>query len=283
MSGARKDGHDGTMNFLDVWANWDPDSPPFVLDGDREVFLSKRSSDAVRICRSWQEAYQTTEFCAPGGFCARGDTRLHLGLLPMPFFGDLRRASVYMLFLNPGLGPYDYYAEYEVPTYRAAILANLKQQPRDGHPPFPFLDPQLSWHGGFRYWHGKLAGVIEQLAQQWRVPFAAARLHVGSAIACIQLLPYRSVEFKDADRWLRRPLKSVALARSFVADYVVPRVHSGEAIAIVLRKVAEWDLPSHPGVVTYGAGEARGAHLTPSSRGGNAILEQLRERRPATR
>jgi hypothetical protein len=56
----------------------------------------------------WLEAYRSLDYCASH------DRRLHLGLLPQPFFGDLRRASIYVLLLNPGLGPDDYYDEYEV-------------------------------------------------------------------------------------------------------------------------------------------------------------------------
>jgi hypothetical protein len=66
------------------------------------------------------------------------------GLLPQPFIGDLRLASIYVLSLNPGLQPSDYYGEYAVPEYRNAFLANLKQQFHEKAPPFIFLDPHYS-------------------------------------------------------------------------------------------------------------------------------------------
>ena len=99
------------MNLIDAWADWQPDSPPFVLDGDREVLTSQRSARAVVTHRSWQEASQAPDFSEPG------DRKLHLGLLPQPFFGDVQNASIYVLLLNPGIGPSDYYGEYEVPEY----------------------------------------------------------------------------------------------------------------------------------------------------------------------
>lgn len=256
------------MNLLEVWANWEPDSPPFVLDGDLEVLNSHQSARAVATRCSWQEAIQAPDFCAPG------DRRLHLGLLPQPFFGDVRRASIYVLLLNPGLGPHDYYGEYEVPEYRAALLANLKQQPRSGATPFLFLDPQFAWHGGFDWWHGKLAKVMDRLASAWEVSFAEARARLGSALASIELLPYHSSQFSDAGGWLRR-LRSVDLARAFVAEFILPRVQRGEATVIVTRKVAAWGLPEHAGVVTYSRAQARAAHLTPDSPGGRAILKHL--------
>jgi hypothetical protein len=219
--------------------------------------------------RSWREASGAADFCAPG------DSRLHLGLLPQPFLGDVRRATIYTLLLNPGLGPDDYYGEYEVPEYRAALLANLKQTSRGASAiPFLFLYPQFAWHGGFDWWHGKLAKVIERLASARRVSFSEARRHLASVIASIELVPYHSAAFKNTGGLIRK-LRSVDLARRFVADFVLPRVQSGEAIVIVTRKVKAWNLPEHPGVVTYSAAQARAAHLTPDSPGGKAILRHL--------
>ncbi len=257
------------MNLLDSWANWHPASAPHVLDGDREILNSERSARAVVTYQSWCQASTASDFCAPG------DRRLHLGLLPLPFSGDVRHATVYILLLNPGLGPDDYYGEYEVPKYRETLLANLKQESHDASRiPFPFLDPQFAWHGGFNWWHGKLAKVIERLASARRISFSEARSRLSSVIASIELIPYHSPAFRDAGGWVRN-LRSVDLARQFVADFVLPRVRSGEAIVIATRKVTAWDLPEHPGVVTYSVTQARAAHLTPDSPGGRAILRHL--------
>ncbi len=233
-----------------------------------EVLSSRQSLRAAVTRGGWRETIQAPDFCAPG------DKRLHLGLLPQPFFGDVRNASIYVLLLNPGLGPSDYYGEYEVPKYRAALLANLKQRPASGVRPFLFLDPQFAWHGGFNWWHGKLAKVMERLASAWRVSFAEARARLGSALASIELLPYHSMAFSGTGSWLYK-LRSVALARAFVAEFIIPRVQRGEAIVIATRRVAVWGLAEQAGVVTYSAAQARAAHLTPDSPGGQAILQHL--------
>ena len=255
-------------NLLQAWARWRPSSPPFVLDLDSERLKALQGARRIVVWRSWKEATQAPDFCAPG------DTRLHLGLLPFPFCGNLERASIYILLLNPGLGPHDYYGEYEVPEYRAALLANLLQQPRSGTTPFLFLDPQFAWHGGFDWWHGKLEKVIQRLAIGWEVSFAEARERLGSTLACIELLPYHSSMFKDTGGWLGK-LRSVDLARTFVREYVLPRVQRDQAIVIVTRKVSAWNLPEIDGVVTYSPAQARAAHLTPASPGGRAILDHL--------
>ena len=163
-----------------------------------------------------------------------------------------------------------------MPDYRAALLANLKQQPPIGTIPFLFLEPQFAWHGGFDWWHGKLAKVIQRLASAWDVSFAKARARLGSALASIELVPYHSSTFRDSGGWLRK-LRSVDLARTFVTEFVLPRVERGEAIVIVTRKVKSWSLPELPGVITYSAAQARAAHLTPNTPGGRAILSHLRE------
>jgi len=222
----------------------------------------------VITIRNWPDAHRAADFCAPK------DHRLHLGLLPQPFCGDLRRASIYVLLLNPGLGPCDYYGEHEVPEYRKALLANLKQECDRASCPFLLRDPQYSWQGGFGWWHWKLAGVMSRLADTWAVSFAEARAGLARELASIELVPYHSPSFRDAAGWIQ-DLQSVALARAFVRDVVVPRVRRGEAIVIVTRQVKAWNLPKHSRIVCYSGQQARAAHLSPHSPGGRAILQHL--------
>ncbi len=255
-------------NLLTAWSGWIPSQPPYMLEDDRIILESTRSSKAVKTFKSWQSAYKSEDFAAPG------DTRLHLGILPHPFCGDVMNAEIYILLLNPGLGPYNYFAEYEVSKYRDVVISNLKQHLTSDVLPFYHLDPQFSWHGGFTWWHGKLSAVIEDLALSRKVSFAEARSELGKKIASIELLPYHSTSFRDADHWVR-DLQSVKLAHQFVNDYVLSRVKKSKAIVIVTRQTKVWNLPQHSGVIQYGAREARSAYLTPASRGGEAILKHL--------
>lgn len=260
------------LDMLDSWLAWQPGQPPHVLEEDRETFATARSNKATIEFNGWNQAYTSDDFAKPG------DTRLHLGLLPHPYCGDLRRASIYILLLNPGLSPMDYFAEYAVPGFREVLMANLRQElDRDHHCPFLFLDPQFAWHSGFDWWHGKLAGVIAELQRSWRVSYAAARRRLGHEIASIELFPYHSANFRDADGWLRR-LRSVELAQQFVAGVVVPRVNAGEAIAIATRQTAAWNLPTSSSIVVYSSQQARAAHLSPDSPGGSAIVDHMTDR-----
>ncbi len=252
------------MDLLQEWANWKCDRPPFVLGLDKDELDSRR--DRTIVIPSWANAYRDKDFGAPDK-----DLRLHLGLLPQPFCGDLQHASIYVLLLNPGLSPHDYYGEHKVAQYSKALLANLKQ--RSGSVPFFFLDPQYSWHSGFDWWHRKLAKVIESLAKSWGLSFRDARVRLARELASIELVPYHSA--RPWDGWIQR-LRSVALARSFVHDKVVPRVKQGKAIVIVTRQAKVWKLQEDDNnIICYRAQEARAAHLGPKSRGGKAILRHL--------
>ena len=114
--------------------------------------------------------------------------------------------------------------------------------------------------------------MIKRISEAKALPYSKARRRLSADIASIELVPYHSSSFRDYGKW-QRELKSVQLARDFVKKFVVKRVQSGRAIAIITRKANVWDLDSRSGVIVYSSGEARAAHMTPSSKGGRAILE----------
>jgi hypothetical protein len=261
---------EGPTGLLTAWGAWRPNAAPFALRADWTVLNSPRSAKALVVFQSWPQGYKAPDF-------PPRDSRLHLGLLPEPYVGNLRRASIYVLGLNPGVGPHDYYGEYEVPAPRRALLANLKQEFGSGRLPFLFLDPQFSWQGWFEWWHGKLAAVIDQLAKEWGIPFASARASLARKLTSLELVPYHSKAFRNHGGWLRN-LASVALAQTFVREFVLPRVERDEAIAIVLRKPRLWGLPKHPRIIHYTPRQARAAHLTPESPRGRATLKHLLRR-----
>ena len=261
------------MSLLCEWRKWDRKKCPYVLDVDAAVFDCDSWKPRVVKHGSWEDATKDPDFCKSG------DTRLHLGLIPVPFVGDMLNASIYILMINPGLGPADYF-EYEVPRFRKALLANLRQEHKSGAMPFVFLDPQFAWHGGFRYWHQKLKGVIEALATANCISLADARATLGRKLAVVQLVPYHSAVFKLSSKALKQ-LSSVRLAQDFVRQTVSDRVKARKAIVIVARQVNAWDpylpddLGEEHGVIRYPHPEAIGASLSPKSRGGCAILRHL--------
>ena len=261
------------MSLLNEWRKWDSEDFPYVLDTDADVLESPRWKPWVAKYRSWREATGEPDFHKSE------DKRLHLGLIPVPFMGDMLNASIYVLMLNPGLGPGDYF-EYEVPSFRRALLANLRQKRIAGVMPFVSLDPQFAWHGGFGYWHQRLKGVIEALAESNRMSLAEARSTLGTKLAVVQLVPYHSASFVDRGGLIQQ-LSSVRLVKEFVRQTVAERVRAQDSIVIVTRQVKIWDqclpddLREEHGIIRYTSSESRGAWLSPKTPGGRAILRQL--------
>jgi hypothetical protein len=145
----------------------------------------------------------------------RNDQRLHLGLLPQPWFGDLAKADIFILMLNPGLHPLDYFAEDQDPVFRAALINNLHQTPGRAFP-FPFLDPQFWWHPGSDYFRRRLGWIAERLASRNGHPHGDALAEVARRVCVLQLVPYHSPYF-GLDNLVRQ-LRSTSLVRQYVQD-----------------------------------------------------------------
>jgi hypothetical protein len=249
--------------LLAVWRAYDPKAP-FVLQGDEYLLEAPKLTTR---CAGWNAYAFDPDFGQPSG------SSLHLDLLPMPFAGNLEKAKVYLLMLNPGLAPTDYYGEYNVPAYRAELLRNLKQVEQSS---FIFLDPAYSWHGGYLYWHAKLAKLISSVAREFGVRYGEARRLIQENIAVIELLPYHSATFAVPNRALQK-LQSVELARNFVHEVLVPNARSGECLIVATRAKSQWKLPENErNIICYSGSEARAAHLSANSRGGKAIASFIR-------
>jgi len=248
--------------LLSAWKDFRPTQAPYLLTGDEGLLAE---THLYYRFDGWDGFIADREFGAPG------NTGLHLDLLPVPFVGNLKTASVFLLMLNPGFSPRDYFAEYTVPKFRSSLLDNLRQVRGCS---FMYLDPQFSWHGGYDYWHTKLRQIIVAFAQTSGISYGRARRVFQSRIAALELVPYHSVNFAIPSR-IFKSLHSVQLARSFVREELLRRARSGDCLVIVTRSVKHWQLPKHRNVVAYTTGEARSAHLSPDSRGGSAILKFL--------
>jgi hypothetical protein len=261
------------MSLLTAWRDWKSDSPPFYLAGDEELASGSKSSALMANYSSWEA------FTRDPDFGKSGDRRFHLGLVPVPFTGDLERAKVVLLLLNPGLEPGDYSGEMKVPGFRDRLADNLRQDFSTTEFPFVYLDPAVAWHPGYRWWHGKFQRVIADLAKLWHVSYADARRHFAKTMACVELVPYHSVSYSLSDR-IRESLRSTRLAREYVRTVLRPRSEAGEVLIVVTRQDKAWGLAESKHVITYSGSERRAAHVTPRSRGGGKIVEFLTDLGP---
>jgi hypothetical protein len=218
----------------------------------------------------WNQFTRSSDFGA-------SDRRLHLALLPVPFAGPLETASVVILMLNPGFNPVDYFAEYEVPPFRNALLSNLKRPSAQSEYPNQYLNPFFAWHSGFDYWHGKFRAVIRQHANTHGRSLAESLRLFSREIAFLELYPYHSESFGLPNSITSR-LVSRSLACSYAHDVLLPRARSGETLLLITRQAKQWGISEERNVIVYSRGEARGAHLTPRSRGGEALLRHIHAR-----
>jgi hypothetical protein len=202
------------------------------------------------------------------------DCRMHLKLLPQPYAGDLLRAKIFILLLNPGLGYTDYWGESRMESFRGRLEANLRQELEGIEYPFLWLDPEFCWHGGFVWWEKKLRDVINVIAsEQFKGSYIDALRDLSTKIASLELLPYHSFSF--GAHKLIEELPSVSVMREFVRERLALEAKSGKRILIVTRQQNAWGLTAtEENIIIYTGGHTRGASLGTNSKGGKAILRQ---------
>src|SRR5688572_28264578 len=86
--------------LIERWRECNLESPPYLFPDDKPEIINR----VAQTYQSFDEYTASIEFEA-------SSAKLHIGLLPNPYTGNLAKASIFILMLNPGLSPGDYYAE----------------------------------------------------------------------------------------------------------------------------------------------------------------------------
>ena len=247
-------------NLIDFWRQFHSSGPPFSHPADRALLEQYQ-----RYVCATKMSFEN--FVKPVPVRNTIDRRLHLHLMPVPFLGDLDKAEIFILLLNPGFIHADYYTEENSASYRSRLAKNLLQDFDQIEFPFLSLDPEFCWHPGFGWWEGKLREVVGRIAShRYENNYIAVLRDLASRIAAIELVPYHSASFSA---WpLRHQLPSALAARAYVRDVLA----KDDKLIIVTRRAEDWALNESENVVVYAGGETRGASLSPASRGGRAIL-----------
>jgi len=120
--------------------------------------------------------------------------KLHLGLIPKPYIGDIRNAKVYILMLNPGFIQMDVKSEEMDKDLKEAFIRNLHQDLARVDYPLVFLDPRFQYHGGGMYWLKRFKGLIDSLQEKNSNYIENLKL-LAKNICIIQTVPYHSIEF----------------------------------------------------------------------------------------
>lgn len=252
--------------LIDFWRRCDLHSAPFAHPDDLPI-LQKKGAKLIDA-----DAVDFESFLAGSRFGDFDDNRLHLSLLPAPYSGDLRRAEIVILLLNPGFSFTDYWAEYKRPEFRKRRLDTLQQEFTGVEFPFLELDPEFCWHGGFSWWEKKLRAVISLVAERkFGGCYLSALRDLSKRLASVELVPYHSASFSS--HALIRELPSVRMVQDFVRESLIPTANTGQRTIIVTRQVKVWAVPLNSrNVITYTGGATRNASLSPASEGGKAIL-----------
>jgi len=183
--------------------------------------------------------------------CSEFAVRLH----PVPWAGPLS-ASVFLLFLNPGLDPDDEGYEKDRPDFLKALRDNLS-----GREPYLYLQDRFYDHPGYRWARRTFGDDIDQIDLE--------------KICVLQLVPYHS-EKGAAARRIAPKLRSSQIVRDFVRTTIIPRAKAKEISIIVARSSKLWEVSDTSlsgNIVIYEGAEPRRAFQTPKSRGG-ALLRQ---------
>ncbi len=248
------------------WRTCKSDNSPYLFPGD-EFLLDKKYQ------QHWQNISSFKEYIESREFGSRTQKKLHLGLIPIPYLGNLKNATIFILMLNPGLAAGDFHAEENNDNYKKTLFENLYQNNLDNDYPFFALNPSFSWHPGFGYWHKKLGQVIRKLAHRRKTSHLEALSILAKDLACLELVPYHSKSF-GAHSLINRLSSSKAMLE-YVHDILVPQAILGKVLIIATRRGRDWKLPEHEKIIIYDRSESRASHLTPGSRGGEAILQHL--------
>jgi hypothetical protein len=251
--------------IVKFWRSLSLNGPPFVHPQDVQA-LKRRAAD---LLERGERTTNLRRFIASSRFDP-DDRDFHFALLPSPYVGDVRRADILLLLLNPGFRPADYYAEWDVPEFRDRVTRNLYQRLDGVEFPFFLLDPRFCWHTGYRWWEGKLRKIAIILARKkYEGCYFKALRELANRVAAIELVPYHSAGFSHHS--LLDRLASVKSAQRFVQD----ASRSKCRLIVVLRGAATWGLSTGKNVIINPPGFTRGANLGPNTQGGKAMLAKL--------
>ena len=256
--------------LIRFWKQYKLDKPPFAHPDDLAVLHQKKG----RFIET--DLVDFDAYIAGPRFGHSDDERLHLSLRPIPYLGNLAKAKIFILLLNPGLTYADYWAESKSKAFSQRLENNLQQSFSGNDFPFFMLDPELCWCSGFVWWEKKLREVIRRIAKEkFNDKYIDAMRNLSTKLACLELVPYHSSSFGFYS--LIKNLPSAIGVKKFVKNSLIPQAEDGKITLIVTRQAEEWGVSEqrrkNKNIVVYKGGHTRGASLSPNSDGGKAILQ----------
>lgn len=165
-----------SSTLTDFWRRFEPSQPPFVHPDDAEQLTSFKLANEVHT--------SVGQYANSDVFGHDGST-LQLGLTPSPYSGDLARADIFILMLNPSFSIVDLFGEYEMPEFQEAVARTLRQELQDEEFPFVYLNPRFCWSGAYQWWEPKVRNVTLELAKSKNIRYIDA-LRMVSEHICLR-------------------------------------------------------------------------------------------------
>lgn len=187
------------MEIVAFWKSFDRKRQTnYLHEEDREWLTNHSSGNTGKARRQYRDSllsqqrlslpeYAQSELLDPAS-----RAQLHLGLLPLPYMGDLKNARVVFLLTNPGVSPTDYAVE-PGDDFLDLYDKNLRQEFEDCSFPFFYLNPKLCWSSGFGWWASTLMPLIELARMKRKAKtFLDALQYVSARVAVLERAPYHS-------------------------------------------------------------------------------------------
>lgn len=164
-----------TLNTNNPWLDL-PSEPPYIATVDTDVLLKVgKRADGLRF-----------------------------DVLPDPYLGDMNQAEIVVLPLNPGFEDADLLVNMQRDEYVTQNRLSLKLK---SSPPFYFLNPELMYSGGYRWW----MRIFKPLLQQ-----GISANTLAHKMMCIQYLGYHSTTYLHLNTTLPSQLYSFDLVRQAI-------------------------------------------------------------------
>jgi hypothetical protein len=251
--------------LLKAWRKQTWTRRPYIFSEDKEVLQSEEKT----ICLP---SYK--KFIWDKDFSGHNQSHFHVGLIPVPFHGDLDSADIFICLINPGLNVLDYYVEGNR-AYRTLLLRNLKQKLKSELYPFIPLNPKWHWTSGGIWWHRLFKKIIHELMEKKGLSYVKATKIIAKRIAALELVPYHSMNSGHISR-LIKDLPSAQLMKNYVKHEVLPRVAQNKALLVIASGSSMWKIPNGLPNVVYQPKNHRMANLSMKSKGaGKRILDRL--------
>lgn len=250
----------GVCELINFWKKFKPSSEDFcVHQDDYKVMMKKRWQGASPTGRSSVERFfEQLSSSELGDF--------HLSLTPVPYVGNLNKADIFLLMINPSLGYADYGTDAN-PDFCEAITKNRNQDFSEAEQSCLALNFKYWDRSWFFYYEKLLRRTVRAYAEKTGVSYLDALDVLSRRLAILELVPYYSGDISQFGKRFLRELTSAQKARD-AAQELLQRAQNDTATVIVRWGSDKWGLAGNR-TITHNTGR------NGFSEGQEAILKRL--------